>query len=94
MFPSLKAIDAETQIEIFFFKQAVLMFLIFLFIFYSDDVPPGEQPSIVIRLNDVQVQPGERAQFKVKIQGRPQPAVQWFKDSIEIQTHPYIEVSS
>ncbi|XP_063953801.1 titin-like isoform X4 [Lytechinus pictus] len=52
-----------------------------------------DRPTIVIRLNDQEVQPGDRVQFRVKIQGTPQPAVQWFKNSIEIQTHPYIEIS-
>ncbi|XP_041477901.1 uncharacterized protein LOC121425834 isoform X6 [Lytechinus variegatus] len=52
-----------------------------------------DRPTIVIRLNDQEVQPGDRVQFRVKIQGTPQPTVQWFKNSIEIQTHPYIEIS-
>ncbi|XP_071495752.1 uncharacterized protein [Diadema antillarum] len=54
---------------------------------------PEEQPVIIIRLNDLEMQPGDRAQFKVKIQGNPQPQVQWFKDSVEIHSDTRIEIT-
>lgn len=51
----------------------------------SQSPPDSRPPRLVSPLNDAQVEEGQRFEFKVKIDGSPEPQIEWAKDGREIR---------
>ncbi|KAI6189497.1 Muscle M-line assembly protein unc-89 [Aphelenchoides bicaudatus] len=51
----------------------------------STSPPDARPPSLISPLDDAQVEEGQRFEFKVKVDGNPEPRIDWIKEGQEIR---------